>query len=86
MYLKKENYKKTLDFSVDDDRVVKYLKGETLDVEDLVTPKEKGWFLVFYVGRLSAWLRKAGVPDIEKQISAGLEMAVVRSRGRNGRE
>lgn len=46
MYLKKEDYKKTLDFSADDDCVVKYLKGETLDVEDLVTPKEKGWFLV----------------------------------------
>ncbi len=46
MCLKKEEYKKTLDFSVDDDRIRRYLKGETLDVEDMVSPKEKGWYLV----------------------------------------
>ncbi len=46
MSLKKSDYKKTLDFSVDDERVIKYLKGETLDVEDLITVKEKGWYLV----------------------------------------
>ncbi len=46
MCLKKEEYKKCLDFPVSDDRVIKYLKGETLDVEDLVSPKEKGWYLV----------------------------------------
>lgn len=46
MNLKKAEYSYTLDFSVRDDRVVKYLKGETLDVEDLVSPKEKGWYLV----------------------------------------
>lgn len=32
--------------SVQDERVIKYLKGETLDVEDLVSRKEKGWYLV----------------------------------------
>lgn len=26
--------------------MIKYLKGETLDVEDLVSRKEKGWYLV----------------------------------------
>lgn len=46
MCLKKEEYGKILDMSVSDERVVKYLKGETLDVEDLVPPKEKGWYLV----------------------------------------
>ncbi len=46
MNLKKAEYSYALDFSVRDDRVVKYLKGETLDVEDLVSPKEKGWYLV----------------------------------------
>ena len=46
MNLKKEEYRHTLDFSVRDERVIKYLKGETLDVEDLVSPKEKGWYLV----------------------------------------
>lgn len=46
MCLKKEEYQKTLDFSVEDDRIRRYLKGETLDVEDLVSSKEKGWYLV----------------------------------------
>ena len=46
MNLKKEEYRYTLDFSVEDERVVKYLKGETLDVEDLVSSKDKGWYLV----------------------------------------
>lgn len=46
MYLKKEDYGKILDFSVEDARVIRYLKGETLEVEDLVSAKEKGWYLV----------------------------------------
>ena len=46
MYLKKEEYDNILDFPVSDERVIKYLKGETLDVEDLVSNKEKGWYLV----------------------------------------
>ncbi len=46
MSLKKEDYRNTLDFSAEDERVIKYLKGDTLDVEDLVSAKEKGWYLV----------------------------------------
>lgn len=46
MYLKKEEYAKTLDFTASDERVVKYLKGETLDVEDKAARKDKGWYLV----------------------------------------
>lgn len=46
MNLKKEEYAFALDFSAEDERVIKYLKGETLDVEDLASPKEKGWYLV----------------------------------------
>lgn len=46
MNLRKEEYKKTIDLPVSDSRVIKYLKGETLDVEDLVSAKEKGWYLV----------------------------------------
>lgn len=46
MNLKKEEYRFVLDFPVSDERVVKYLKGETLDVEDIVSPKEKGWYLI----------------------------------------
>lgn len=46
MSLKKEEYGKVLELQASDERVIKYLKGETLDVEDLVSPKEKGWYLV----------------------------------------
>lgn len=46
MNLKKEEYPRILNFAVSDDRVVKYLKGETLDVEDLVSAKAKGWYLI----------------------------------------
>ena len=46
MCLKKQEYQKILDFSLEDDRVIKYLKGDTLDVEDMAAVKEKGWYLV----------------------------------------
>ena len=46
MNLKKGEYPRIIDLPVSDERVIKYLKGETLDVEDLVSPKEKGWYLV----------------------------------------
>lgn len=46
MCLKKEEYPRILDFSASDVRVMKYLKGETLEVEDLAASKEKGWYLV----------------------------------------
>ncbi len=46
MNLKKEEYTNCLDFSISDERVVKYLKGDTLDVEDLTSVKDKGWYLV----------------------------------------
>lgn len=43
MYLKKEEFKQTIDFSCKDDRVIKYLKGETIQVEN---NKMKGWVLI----------------------------------------
>lgn len=46
MCLKKEDYAKCLDFPVSDGRVIKYLKGDTLAVEDRVSEKDKGWYLI----------------------------------------
>lgn len=46
MYLKKEEYGKTIDLSAADERVFRYLKGETLEVSDLAGKDEKGWYLV----------------------------------------
>ena len=64
MNLKKEEYKKVIDLSADDGRVFRYLKGETLDVEDLV-PEERGkkknsWYLVCVDGYPLGWVKLAG--------------------------
>ena len=50
MCLKKEEYKNTVNLTVDDERVIKYLKGETIDVDDVVSSKAKGWQLVLVDG------------------------------------
>lgn len=55
MSLKKEEYQKILDFSCADERVGKYLKGETLEVFDLVSPSAKGWYLVCVDGYSLGW-------------------------------
>lgn len=46
MCLKKEDYARYLDFAISDARVIKYLKGDTLEVSDKVSGREKGWYLV----------------------------------------
>lgn len=46
MNLKADEYKYKINLTVSDERVIKYLKGETLDVEDLTASKEKGWYLL----------------------------------------
>lgn len=46
MNLKKEDYDACIDLPAEDERVLRYLKGETLEVEDLIGEKAKGWYLV----------------------------------------
>ena len=55
MNLKMEEYAHTLNLSSDDDRLMRYLKGETIDVEDLVPAKAKGWHLVCTDGFPLGW-------------------------------
>ena len=55
MCLKKEEYKHCVNIPADDERIIKYLKGETIDVDDLVSPKDKGWFLVLVDGYPLGW-------------------------------
>ena len=45
MSLNENTFKNTLNLSLEDSRVIKYLKGETLDVKDIDT-STKGWTLV----------------------------------------
>lgn len=60
MCLKKEEYRHCVNLPVDDERVLKYLKGETIEVDDLVSAKEKGWLLVLVNGYPLGWGKLAG--------------------------
>lgn len=55
MCLNREDYLHTINLSVDDERILKYLKGETLEVEELVSEKDKGWQLVLVDGYPLGW-------------------------------
>ncbi|MFR3414397.1 MAG: RsmF rRNA methyltransferase first C-terminal domain-containing protein [Coprococcus sp.] len=55
MNLKMEEYVHTLNLSSDDDRLMRYLKGETIDVEDLIPAKAKGWHLICTDGFPLGW-------------------------------
>ena len=56
MALGREEFSEVLDFSPEDERVNRYLKGETLDVEDLPgAAAGKGWRLVCVDGFPLGW-------------------------------
>ena len=55
MVLKKEQYKATIDLSSIDHRVIRYLKGETIEVDDLPLKRQKGWQLVCVDGFPLGW-------------------------------
>lgn len=60
MSLKKEEYSQIIDLRVDDIRITRYLKGETLEVDDLVPAKAKGWYLVCVDGYPLGWGKIGG--------------------------
>lgn len=55
MQLKKEEYEYVIALSSEDERVSRYLKGETLEVEDITDAREKGWYLVCVDGYPLGW-------------------------------
>ena len=55
MVLQKKEFASSIDFSARDERVIRYLKGETVDVSDLECGKEKGWQLVCVDGYPLGW-------------------------------
>ena len=55
MVLKKDQYKATIDLSRIDHRVIRYLKGETIEVDDLPLRRQKGWQLVCVDGFPLGW-------------------------------
>lgn len=58
MALRKTDYANTVDLKAADERVIRYLKGETLDLEDLVS-REGQRLVPGLRRRLPAWLGKA---------------------------
>ena len=63
MCLKAEDFKKSVSFKRDDERVIRYLKGETLDLSDTEGGKRKRLGTGLR-GRLRAWLgqKRPAVP------------------------
>jgi len=59
MYLQMEDYGHCIQFSCEDDRTVRYLKGETLDVTDLEAGR-KGWRLICVDGYPLGWGKVVG--------------------------
>ncbi len=52
LVLRAQDFDQVLDFPADDERLQRYLRGETLDVSDLINgeKKRKGWQLVMAAG------------------------------------
>lgn len=55
MVLKQSEYDKTISLPVEDERVVKYLKGETIDLEDYAQTIQEGWNLFCVDGYPLGW-------------------------------
>lgn len=55
MALSKETYAHVINLPSSDGRVVRYLKGETIEVDTLVSAREKGWRLVLVDGYPLGW-------------------------------
>ena len=60
MCLTSEAYPYVISLSVEDERIIRYLKGETLDVEELVPEKAKGWYLLCVDKYPLGWGKLAG--------------------------
>jgi NOL1/NOP2/fmu family ribosome biogenesis protein len=65
--LRIEEYEKTIVLSVEDDRVIKYLKGETIEIED---ESKSGWQLIC-VGRFPLGWAKADRGTLKNKYYAG---------------
>lgn len=55
MVLKKEEYASVIDLPATDDRVFRYLKGETIEIEDGESGRDQGWQLVCTDGYPLGW-------------------------------
>lgn len=60
MALKREEYDSTINLPSADERTLRYLKGETIEVSDLCAPRKKGWQLVCVDGFPLGWGKLSG--------------------------
>ena len=60
MALKKKEYASSINFSWTDERVFRYLRGETVSVDDLPAGRSKGWQLVCVNGYPLGWAKLTG--------------------------
>ena len=65
MFLRKEEFSSCLDFPAGDERILRYLKGETIDTEELEDgdgrqKKKSGWRLVCMEGHPLGWGKMSG--------------------------
>ncbi|MCI8505431.1 MAG: SAM-dependent methyltransferase [Lachnospiraceae bacterium] len=60
LYLKKEEFSSSADFSLEDIRTVKYLKGETVTVDGALCSGEDGWCLVCVDGWPLGFAKRGG--------------------------
>ena len=60
MYLTKEQFANTVDFAGDDERVIRYLKGETVEADGAEHRGKNGWCLVLAGGLPLGWAKRTG--------------------------
>ena len=60
MALKMSEYDKTISLPAQDERVIKYLKGETIDLEEYAGSEQEGWNLFCVDGYPLGWGKLSG--------------------------
>ena len=60
MALKKEEYASVINLSASDERVIRYLKGETMEVGEKESGRSTGWQLVCVDGYPLGWGKLVG--------------------------
>ena len=55
MVLKKQEYASVIDLPAADERILRYLKGETIEIEDGESTHDAGWQLVCVDGYPLGW-------------------------------
>jgi NOL1/NOP2/fmu family ribosome biogenesis protein len=69
MALESRQYDKVISLSADDDRVIKYLKGETIELDDYAKELQNGWNLFCVDNFPLGWGKLGGTTLKNKYLS-----------------